>query len=66
MNRAPKTYARDVSIDYLRAKGEKKHWTNVQCREGHGAKGVPWKALENDGKRTICTWNVGILLPRKR
>ena len=32
-----------------------------------GAKsGAPWKALENDGKRTIRARNVGILLPRKR
>ena len=30
-----------------------------------GAKGAPWKALENDGKRTIRARNVGILLPRK-
>ena len=32
----------------------------------HGANGAQWKALENDGKRTIRARNVGILLPRKR
>ena len=31
-----------------------------------GEKRVPWKDLENDGKRTICTWDVGILSPRKK
>ena len=29
------------------------------------AKGVPWKDLDNDGERTICTWYVGIISPRK-
>ena len=31
-----------------------------------GTKGAPWKALGNDGKATIRTRNVGILLPRTR
>ena len=30
-----------------------------------GAKGAPWKALENDGKRTIRARNVGIFSPRR-
>ena len=30
------------------------------------AKGAPWNALEDDGKRSTCARNVGILLPRKR
>ena len=33
---------------------------------GCGEKGVPWKDLGNNGKRTICTGNVGIFSPRKR
>ena len=31
-----------------------------------GGKGAPWKALENDGKRPIRTWNVGILISPRR
>ena len=29
-------------------------------------KGIPWKDVENDGKRTTCTWDVGKLSPRKK
>ena len=38
----------------LKAKGEK---TTDECavETGCGEKGAPWKDLENDGKRTICT-----------
>ena len=39
----------------LKAKGSKT-LTNVQWETGCGEKGVPWKDLENYGKRTICTW----------
>ena len=28
-------------------------------------KGVPWKELENDGKRTICTWDVEYFLQER-
>ena len=45
-------------------KGEKP-LTIVQWRQFAGSKGAPWKALENDGKRTIRARNVGILLPRR-
>ena len=31
-----------------------------------GETGAPWKALENDGKRTTRARDVGIFLPRKR
>ena len=31
-----------------------------------GARDAPWKALENDGKRTIRTRNAGVFLPSKR
>ena len=30
-----------------------------------GKEGVSWKNVENDGKRTICTWGVGILSSKK-
>ena len=47
---------------------EKKIKTTDKCavERVRGAKGAPWKAFENDGKRTIRTWNVGTFSPRKR
>ena len=50
--------------NFLKVKGEKP-LTNVQWRQVVEKKGVPWKDLENDGKRTICTWDVGILFSKK-
>ena len=48
----------------LDAKGDKtlRKWQWYEFLE---KKGASWKAVENDGKRTIRTRNVGILLPRK-
>ena len=52
----------------LRSSEGKRRKTTDKCavERVRGAKGAPWKASENDGKRTICTWNVGIFSPRKR
>ena len=46
----------------------KRRKTGVKCavEAGGGKEGVPRKDVENDGKRTICTWDVGILSPRKK
>ena len=33
---------------------------------GGGKEGVSWKNVENGGKRTIFTWDVGIFPPRKK
>ena len=46
----------------------KRRKTVDQCavETGCGEKCVPWKDAENDGKRTIFTWDVGILSPRKK
>ena len=46
--------------------GKRRRTTNkVAVERVRGAKGARWKPLENDGKRTIRTRNVGIFLPRK-
>ena len=42
----------------------RKTLTSVQWRQVVG-KSVPWKDLENDGKRTMCTWDLGILPPSR-
>ena len=50
---------------HLQAKGEKQ-LTNVQWRqvvERKAYRGILWT---NDGKRTMCTWDVGIFPPRKK
>ena len=39
--------------------------TKWQWRQFRGAKGAPWKALEDDGKRSIRARNVGILFAEK-
>ena len=51
--------------DSLKAKG-RTNTDKLAVETVRGAKGAPWKTLENDGKRTIRARNVGILLPRKR
>ena len=51
--------------DSLKAKGEK-NTDKMEVERVRGAKGAPWKAFENVGKRTICMRNVGTLLPLKR
>ena len=51
--------------DSLKAKGEK-NIGKLAVETVRGAKGAPWKALGDDGKRSIRARNVGILLPRKR
>ena len=49
---------------HLKEKGEKA--TDICAVESScGEKSVPWKDLEDDVKRTICTWDVGIRLLRK-
>ena len=50
--------------DSLKAKGEKTD--KLALETVRGAKGAPWKALENDGKRSIRARNLGILLTSKR
>ena len=44
---------------------ENKPLSNVQRRQ-KVEKCVPRKDVENDLKRTICTWDVGIFSPRKK
>ena len=51
------TYVRSVSTKKLEAKGEKTI-DNCAVEAGGGKEGVPRKDVENDGKRTICTWDV--------
>ena len=46
---------------HLQAIGEKQ-LTNVQWRQVVERKRI----VENDGERTICTWDVGIFPPRKK
>ena len=48
--------------EHLQAKGEKP-LSNVQWRQVVEKKGVPRKDVKNHGKRTICTWDVGIFSP---
>ena len=43
----------------------RKHTDKCAVERVRGTKGAPWKALENDWKRSICTWHVGIFSPRK-
>ena len=50
--------------DSLKAKWE--NTDKLAVETVRGAKGAPWKALENDGRRTTRARNVGILVPRKR
>ena len=46
-------------------KAEEKPLTNWQWRDFRGTKGAPWKALEDDGKRTIRSRYVGIFFSLK-
>ena len=40
------------------SKGKRRKTTDKCAVERvRGAKGAPWKASENDGKRTTCSWN---------
>ena len=48
----------------LKAKGEK-NTDKLAVERVREAKSAPWKALENDGKRTIRAGNVGILFAKK-
>ena len=49
------------------SEGKRRNITDKLAEERvRGAKGAPWKALENDGNRTIRARNVGILLKRFR
>ena len=48
----------------LKARGE--NTGKLAVETVRGAKGAPWMALEDDGKRSIRARNVGILLPRER
>ena len=49
------------------SRGQKEKNTDI-CAVETGCReiGEPWKDLENDGRRTICTWDVGILSPREQ
>ena len=47
------------------SKRVKKTSDKLAVERVRGAKGAPWKAMENYGKRTIRARNVGILLPKK-
>ena len=49
----------------LKAKGEK-NTDKCAVETGCGEKGVTWKDLEDDEIRIMCTWDVGILSPRKK
>ena len=49
------------------SEGRRRKTTNKCAVEtGCGEKGVQWKDLENDGKRTMCMWDVGLFYPRKK
>ena len=54
-----------IMYDQYMPRQKEKNSDKLAVETVRGAKGAPWKALEDDGKRSICARNVRTLLRRK-